>query len=192
MTRLRWQPRAIPTTGTSSSAALRSGPAYRHDRVYGRQWQHFGDARFFAQPSIAFRQTYPTANWTLSYTPGVSVSQHAADSTQFTHNLAGDVFWKATPHWTLHARQDYSISTNPFESVGRVALLPDLGGYFGPNYDGVIPDSKRTTWYQQRRHQLSPDRPCRRRLTGGYQRFELRQHRYQPIADGESGRFHGG
>lgn len=131
-----------------------------------------GDARFFAQPSIAFRQTYPTANWTLSYTPGVSVSQHAADSTQFTHNLAGDVFWKATPHWTLHARQDYSISTNPFESVGRVALLPDLGGYFGPNYDGVIPDSKRTTYISNADISYRLTAHAAVGLTGGYQRFE--------------------
>ncbi len=131
-----------------------------------------GDARFFAQPSIAFRQTYPTANWTLSYTPGVSVSQHATDSTQFTHNLAGDVFWKATPRWTLHARQDYSISTNPFETVGRVALLPDLGGYFGPNYDGVIPYSKRTTYISNAdiSYRLTPHVAVG--LTGGYQVFD--------------------
>ena len=114
---------------------------------------------FFAQPSIAFRQTVPTANWTLSYTPGVSISQHATDTTLFTQNLAGDGVWKATPRLTLHARQDYSISTNPFETVGRVALLPDLGGYFGPNYDGVHSLFQEDSLCNQRRYQLSHDRP---------------------------------
>jgi hypothetical protein len=172
-------------TADAPSLATQSDPDYRNVLVggvslgasydtagYSGTNGTTGDTRFFAQPSVAFRQTYPTANWTLSYTPGVSVSQHATDSTQFTHNLAGDVFWKATPRWTLHARQDYSISTNPFENVGRVALLPDLGGYFGPNYDGVIAYSKRTAYISNAdiSYRLTPHVAVG--ITGGYQQFD--------------------
>jgi len=127
---------------------------------------------YFVQPSIAFRQTVPTANWTLSYTPGVSISQHATDTTLFTHNLAGDGVWKATPRLTLHLRQDYSISTNPFETVGRVALLPDLGGYFGPNYDGVIPSSKRTAYVTNADISYRMTTHTSIGITGGYQQFD--------------------
>ena len=130
------------------------------------------DVRFFAQPSIAFRQTRSTANWTLSYTPGVSVSQHSTDNNQFTQNMAADGFWKATPRLTLHARQDYSISTNPFETVGRVALLPDLGGYFGPNYDGVIPASKRTSLVSNADISYRMTAHIAIGITGGYQQFD--------------------
>jgi hypothetical protein len=126
---------------------------------------------FFAQPAIAFRQTLPTANWTLSYTPGVSVSQHATDTSQFTHNLAADGLWKPTSRLTLHARQDYSISTNPFETIGRVALLPDLGGYFGPNYDGVIPSSKRTGIVSSADINYRITTHASIGITGGYQQF---------------------
>jgi hypothetical protein len=126
---------------------------------------------FFAQPAIAFRQTLPTANWTLSYTPGVSISQHATDTSQFTHNLAADGLWKPTSRLTLHARQDYSISTNPFETVGRVALLPDLGGYFGPNYDGVIPSSRRTAIVSSADINYRMTAHTSIGITGGYQQF---------------------
>jgi hypothetical protein len=129
------------------------------------------DVRFFAQPSIAFRQTFPKANWTLSYTPGVSISQHSTDTSQYTQNVAADGLWKVTPRLTLHARQDYSLSTNPFETVGRVALLPDLGGYFGPNYDGVIPASKRTSFVSNADIAYRMTAHTAIGITGGYQQF---------------------
>ena len=172
-------------SGDAPSLATQSDPDYRNILVgsatFGASFDTagytdangntVGNARFFGQPSIAFRQTYPTANWTLSYTPGVSVSQHDTGSTQYTQNMAADGFWKATPRLTLHARQDYSISTNPFETVGRVALLPDLGGYFGPNYDGVIPSSKRTGLVSNAdiSYRLTPHIAVG--ITGGFQQF---------------------
>ena len=172
-------------SGDAPSLATQSDPDYRNVLVggatFGASFDTAGytdangntvsDVRVFGQPSIAFRQTYPTANWTLSYTPGVSVSQHDTNSTEFTHNMAADGFWKVTPRLTLHARQDYSISTNPFETVGRVALLPDLGGYFGPNYDGVIPYSKRTALVSNAdiNYRLTPHLGVG--ITGGFQQF---------------------
>jgi hypothetical protein len=172
-------------SGDAPSLATRTDPDYRNILVGGATFgasfdtagyidangNTVGDARFFGQPSIAFRQTYPTANWTLSYTPGVSVSQHDTDSTQYTQNMAADGSWKVTPRLTLHARQDYSISTNPFESVGRVALLPDLGGYFGPNYDGVIPNSKRTAMVSNADVSYRLTAHLAVGITGGYQQF---------------------
>ena len=54
---------------------------------------------------------------------------------------------------------------------GRVALLPDLGGYFGPNYDGVIPSSKRTSLVSNAdiSYRLTPHFAIG--ITGGYQQF---------------------
>ena len=172
-------------SGDAPSLATQSDPDYRNVLIggatFGASFDTAGyteangntasDARFFGQPSIAFRQTSRTANWTLSYTPGVSVSQHDTSSTQYTQNMAADGFWRVTPRLTLHARQDYSISTNPFETVGRVALLPDLGGYFGPNYDGVIPSSKRTGLVSNADINYRLTAHLGVGITGGFQQF---------------------
>lgn len=104
-----------------------------------------GDTRYFLQPSIAFQRKYSTGGWTLSYTPGFSISQNDTGDNQYTQNLAGELNWKPNTRFALHARQDYSFTDNPFETVGRVDLLNGLGGPLGPNYDGVLPQTKRTS-----------------------------------------------
>ena len=105
------------------------------------------DTRFFAQPSIAFQRTERNLAWTLSYTPGVSISQHNTSDNQYAHNAAGDLVWMPDSRVMVHLRQDYSLSTNPFETVGRVPLLPGLGGPLGPNYDGVLPEPAAPRWF---------------------------------------------
>ena len=104
-----------------------------------------GDTRYFLEPNIGFQRTFSTGGWTLSYSPGVSISQHDTSNDQYTQNLAGRFHLKPNSYVLLHARTDYSITTNPFETVGNVDLLPGLGGPFGPNYDGVLPQTKRTS-----------------------------------------------
>jgi len=81
----------------------------------------------------------------LSYTPGVSFDPNSDTNNQYTQNLAGDMTWKPSSRLQMHARQDFSLTDNPFETVGRVDLLPGLGGPLGPNYNGVLPDTKRTS-----------------------------------------------
>ena len=122
------------------------GAAYDNRGLYNTTTSTFsGDARYFVQPSIAFQRAYATGNWTLSYTPGVSYDSNNQNNTQYTQNLAGDVTWKPSERLQVHARQDYSLTDNPFETVGRVDLLPGLGGPLGPNYNGVLSDTKRTS-----------------------------------------------
>jgi hypothetical protein len=130
------------------------------------------DIRFFAQPSIAMRQTRTHLVWTLAYTPGVSFSQHALDQTQYTQNASGMLTWTPNTRLLVHARQDYSLSTNPFETVGRVPILPELGGYFGPNYNGVIPSSKRTSLVSNAdvTYKLTPHTAIG--VTGGFQKYD--------------------
>ncbi|HEX8924590.1 MAG TPA: hypothetical protein VF786_02300, partial [Terriglobales bacterium] len=104
-----------------------------------------GDTRWFVQPSVGLQRSFTTGDWTLSYTPGASFDQYDPGQTQYTHNLAGDINLKPNAYWLIHARQDFSLTDNPFETVGRVDLLPGLGGPFGPNYNGVLPQTKRTS-----------------------------------------------
>jgi hypothetical protein len=127
-------------------AGFSLGAAYDTRGLYNSTTNSYsGDARYFVQPSVAFQRTFSTGNWTLSYTPGFSYSQDDTNNSQYTQNLAGDVSWKPTSRLQVHIRQDFSLTDNPFETVGRVDLLPGLGGPLGPNYDGVLPNTKRTS-----------------------------------------------
>lgn len=127
-------------------AGFSMGAAYDTRGLYNSTTATYsGDTRYFIQPSVAFQRTFSTGSWTLSYTPGVSFDPNSDSNSQYTQNLAGDMTWKPNSRLQLHARQDFSLTDNPFETVGRVDLLPGLGGPQGPNYDGVLPATKRTS-----------------------------------------------
>jgi len=122
-----------------------AGAAYDSKGLYnGSTGGYSGDTRYFFQPTVAFQRTYTTGAWTLSYTPGISYSQNDTQSSQYTQNLSGDWVWKPNGRLMLHVREDFSLTDNPFESIGRVDLLPPLGGPTGPGYNGVLADTKRT------------------------------------------------
>jgi hypothetical protein len=131
-----------------------------------------GDFRYALQPSLAFQQTHPHLSWTVSYTPGASISQHVSDQFQYTQNAGGELVWTPSSRFLLRLRQDYSVSTNPFEQVGREPLLPELGGLFGPNYQSVLPYTKRETMISNAElvFRLGPHSAVG--LTGGYQQFD--------------------
>lgn len=134
-------------TGNLLVAGFTAGAVYDTRGLYhtGTTPFYSGDTRYFLEPNVGYQRTFSTGGWTLSYSPGVSISQHDTSNDQYTQNLAGDFHLKPNSYILLHARTDYSITTNPFETVGNVDLLPGLGGPFGPNYDGVLPQTKRTS-----------------------------------------------
>jgi hypothetical protein len=72
----------------------------------------------------------------------------------------------------VRLRQDYSASTNPFEEVGRVALLPELGGFFGPNYSSVLPYTKRTTLVSNAETDIRLSPHSSIGFTGSYQDYQ--------------------
>lgn len=134
-------------TGNLLVAGFTLGAAFDDRGLYhtGTLPYYSSDTRFFVQPNIGFQRTFSTGGWTLSYSPGASVSQHDEENDEYTQNFAGDFHWKPNAYVLLHVRQDYSITDNPFETVGNVDLLPGLGGPFGPNYNGVLPETRRTS-----------------------------------------------
>ena len=134
-------------TGNLLVAGFTLGAVYDSRGLYNTGVMPFysSDTRFFFEPNVGFQRTFATGGWTLSYSPGISISQHDTSNDQYAQDLAGDFHWKPNPYVLLHARTDYSITNNPFETVGNVDLLPGLGGPFGPNYDGVLPQTRRTS-----------------------------------------------
>jgi len=138
---------------------------------------HFtGDKRFFVQPGIAYQRTQGDTRFTVSYMPGIDGSAQDVSGISYTHNLSADLQFSPFSRMIIHLRQDYSVSTNPFESVGKVGVLPDLGGYFGPNYDGVLPSTKRTSLVSTAEISYAVSPRTSIGFTGGYQRFD-----YNPL-----------
>jgi hypothetical protein len=161
-------------TGNVMVAGFSAGAAYdNRGLASGTPATYSGDTRFFVQPSIGFQRRYDTGDWTLTYTPGVSISQHNSSDNQYTNNLAGDVNWKPNSRFALHGRQDYSLTDNPFETVGRVDLLPGLGGPLGPNYDGVLPETRRTSLVSNVDGSYRLSEHSSVGMTGGYQKYDF-------------------
>jgi hypothetical protein len=137
-----------------------------------------GDTRFFIEPSIAFQQTHRTYSWTISGNPGASVSQHRSNDFLYTTNASGEFTWTPSERIYFHARQDYMLSTNPFEQVGRGTLVPEPGGIFDPGYSGVMPDTKREALLSSAEVMVRLARHTAVGFTGGYQDFN-----YNDLAD---------
>jgi hypothetical protein len=133
---------------------------------------YVGDVRFALQPSIAFQQTRQRASWTLSYTPGVSISQHDTSDYQYTQNGGAEVTWDPSTRFHMRLRQDYTVTTNPFESVGREPVLPTLGGFTGPTSNTLLPNTKREMMISSAEIMTRVSPHGAFGFTGGYQKFD--------------------
>ncbi len=176
------------STGEGPQLAVESDPEYKNVLVgnvmgsasfddHGLSSQvtpgvQVSDARFAVQPSLAFQQTWQKMNWTLSYTPGVSISQHDVNDYQYTQNAGGQYVWQPSSRFRLQLRQDYTVTTNPFESVGREPLLPTLGGFTGPTSNNLLPANIKREMMVSNAEvmtRLSPHSALG--FTGGYQKY---------------------
>lgn len=147
------------------------GGAYDTLGLYNSTTGKFsGSQRYFVQPSIAYQRTAPLGSFTLSYTPGFSYSPDDENNNQYTQNAAGDFSWRPNYRWQIHGRQDYSRTENPFETVGRVDLLPGLGGPLGPNYNGIVPNTRRTELVSNLDLTYALGEHTALGFTGGYQK----------------------
>jgi len=161
-------------SGNVMVAGFSAGAAYdNRGLASGTPTVYSGDTRFFLQPSIGFQRRYSTGDWTLTYTPGISISQHNSGDSQYTNNLAGDFNWKPNSRLALHGRQDFSLTDNPFETVGRVDLLPGLGGPLGPNYNGVLPETRRTSLVSNADASYRLSEHSSIGITGGFQKYDF-------------------
>lgn len=161
-------------SGNTMIAGFSAGAVYdNRGLASGTPATYSGDTRYFLQPSIGFQRRYSSGDWTLTYTPGLSMSQHDSNNNQYTNNLAGDLNWKPNSRFSLHGRQDFSLTDNPFETVGRVDLLPGLGGPLGPNYNGVLPQTRRTSLVTNADASYRLTEHSSVGMTGGFQKYDF-------------------
>ena len=76
------------------------------------------DIRYSAVPRISFSKSLPRLLLNLRYSPGVEVSEHRLYQSLFSNNLDGGLTYLLTDRTSFSARQQYNISTNPFNSLG--------------------------------------------------------------------------
>lgn len=98
-----------------------------------RQW----DVGYMLSPLIEFTETRPRLQWTVSYAPGVQISQNLRYRRLFSQRLDGAFDWLVSPHGLLNFQQYYLVSTNPFAQLGNPSVSP--GPTIAPNEGPFIP-----------------------------------------------------
>lgn len=104
-----------------------------------RQW----DLVYTLFPSIELDEVRPRVNWSLSYSPGVDISQNLFHRNQLSQQLIGQIGWLVSPHGLLSVQEYYLVSTNPFAQLGGPGTSP--GPTISPNEGAFIPNIRRTS-----------------------------------------------
>jgi hypothetical protein len=93
--------------------------------------------------SIAFQQTRRRITWGLSYSPSVDTSTHITGRNLFNQAASANLEYDPTNRLSVRLREDYVVSTNPFQQLGGT----DLGVLNRPNDSIVLPRLKRTALF---------------------------------------------
>jgi hypothetical protein len=106
--------------------------------------RHESGAQQQVTGTFAFQQTRPRLRWNLSYRPGVVVGAHSLLGNQFSQLLGTNFEAQPSARWSLKLRQDYSLTTDPFDRLGEAALQPGLSPLNRPNELTILPPLRRT------------------------------------------------
>lgn len=104
---------------------------------------HEGGGQQYLAATLGFQQTRRRLKWNLSYRPGVIVGAHSLLSNQFNQVFGTTFEVQPTLRWSFKLRQDYSLTTDPFDRLGA-PLQPALSPLDTPNQVTVLPPLKRT------------------------------------------------
>jgi hypothetical protein len=113
------------------------------DNAFGRQNARVNDLQFGVNPVFGFQQTRRHLQLDLTYAPGSVFSQRLPD--RFTQMGGADIRYMPTPRLSFHVRQDYAVTTDPFQSVLQDGFLPQPAPTNRPNNPAIFPHLKQTT-----------------------------------------------
>jgi hypothetical protein len=97
--------------------------------------------------SIAFQQTRRRVTWGLTYSPSVDTYTHTTGRNLFNQFASASLQYDPTNRFSVRLRQDYLVSTNPFQQLGGGQLEPSLGILNRPNDSIVLPRLRRTALF---------------------------------------------
>ncbi len=95
---------------------------------------------YFVSPTLEWQVTHPRDAWSLTYTPGFSRYDVGDRQNFMTHNLDTQFSRRMTRRWTVRARTQYSVSSNPFLVLGTEGS--ENGAPVGDNSRLVTPLAK--------------------------------------------------
>ncbi|HEV2116097.1 MAG TPA: hypothetical protein VGR48_08750 [Terriglobales bacterium] len=114
------------------------------DNLSNSASQHQGGAQQYLAATFGFQQTRRRLRWNLSYRPGVVVGAHSLLGNQFNQVFGTTLQVQPTARWSLKLRQDYALTTNPFDGLTEAPLQPALGPLDRPNQLTLLPPLRRT------------------------------------------------
>lgn len=123
--------------------SLEVGAQFDDNSILGSSTRQ-SDVRYFVAPSLSFNETLPRFAWSLSYGPGVGLSEHQFFRDQLTQDFGGQLGWAVTRHGIFQAQQHYLVSTNPFQQFGQEPFISQPGPTVGSNETIFLPGIKRT------------------------------------------------
>lgn len=134
-------PATIPTSEAPSNNAfefgVNFGANYDSNIFINSNTGPSSDIRYGVTPRFAFTKSLPRIIFNLRYSPGVEVSEHRLYRSLFSNDLDGGFTYTPTDRTAFTARQQYNLSTNPFNS---------LGGTIGPlGQSTFLPGFKETS-----------------------------------------------
>lgn len=106
------------------------GAAYDDNALLGSGTQ-VGNTTFSVFPNIAIDQSTSRMRWSLGYGAGLTVNQRLSDRNQGSHNLNFDSEFRLSPHVSLRAAENFSLTTGMFGASSGSDLQPGLGGANG-------------------------------------------------------------
>jgi hypothetical protein len=109
---------------------LNFGAAYDDNALLGSGGQ-VGNTTFSVFPNIAIDQSTSRMRWSLGYGAGLTVNQRLSSRNQGSHNLNFDSEFRLSPHVSLRASENFSLTTGMFGANAGSGFQPEPGGANG-------------------------------------------------------------
>jgi hypothetical protein len=106
------------------------GAAYDDNALLGSGGQ-MGNTTFSVFPNIAIDQSTSRMRWSLRYGGGLTVNQRLSSRNQGSHNLNFDSEFRLSPHVSLRAAEDFSLTAGMFGANAGSSFQPGPGGANG-------------------------------------------------------------
>lgn len=125
------------------SGAVMFGSAY-DDNLLNSDPARGGGVTYLFAPRFRLQITRPRTAWNVVYSPGVSRSNVGDTQDFMTHDFSTELTRRMSRQWTVRARTQFSVTSNPFQIVGSGNSLD--GGISDPRNEGILtPFAKQTT-----------------------------------------------
>lgn len=98
------------------------------DNAFTSGLKAIGDYQYSVLAGLGFRTFAPRTQWRLNYAGGFTIDQRSSGNSQQAHDGTLDVRHDFTRRLSAEARQDYTMTNNPFARIGTSESLPAVTG----------------------------------------------------------------